>query len=282
MTSKDSIGFVYNPLLPDAIQLAKTLMDSAKRYYTCWISPVEPLKIKSEHIESTSIIVTIGGDGTILRAARIASPNNIAILGINMGRIGFMTELSVPEAQDRLLSYLDGSPRIEKRMMLQATFKKKQEAQSITIHALNDVVINRASTSKLLDIDAQINDTHVATYRADGIIVSTGTGSTGYSLAAGGPVIYPEANLILVQPLAAHISFSKSLIVSGNDVINLRVRDRLQSTISLDITTNILEMDSSVYISRSPHSTLFLRHGDTSTFYGSLASKLSGNKSARS
>lgn len=279
MTYKNSIGFVYNSTLPDAIQLANTLMDSARRYYTCWISPVETLNANSEHIESASIIVTIGGDGTILRVARIASPNNIAILGINMGRIGFMTELSVPEAQDRLLSYLDGSPRIEKRMMLQATFKKQQEAQSTTMHALNDVVINRASTSKLLDINTQINDTHVATYRADGIIISTGTGSTSYALAAGGPVIYPESNMILVQPLAAHISFSKSLIISGSDVINLRVQDKLQSTISVDITSNILDVDSIVYISRSPHSTLFLRHGDNSAFYGNLASKLSGNKS---
>ena len=226
MTSRNLVGMVYNPQVPEASELVSSLADSLNLRGRYWTSSTERLEDKRDEFDSTVLILVAGGDGTILRAVRVVAPFSIPIVGINLGRVGFMTELSVQEAAERLPEYLNGSLRVEKRMMLSASVTPASaETPRLTLHALNDVVVGRGVAGRMLDISTTIDGVPLTSYRADAIIVSTATGSTGYALSVGGPVLYPEAQVILIQPIAAHTGMRSGVIVPGDSVVRLKTSD---------------------------------------------------------
>ena len=276
MPTQKLIGFVYNPRIPEAEALVDRLVDTLGLRGSVWVAPAETLDVDSETVNSTSTIIIAGGDGTILRVAQLAAPHSVPILGINMGRVGFMSELTVEDAPTKIPFYLDGGARVEERMMIQASVVLGGGGDSdVTLHALNDVVVNREPVARMLDIEARIDGVPLTNYRADGVIVATATGSTGYSLAAGGPVLYPEARLMLIQPLAAHMSFETGLVVPGDSVIELSVGGAGEAVLSADVVTNtVLGPEHTVVVKRSPHVARFLRAGGASDFYTSLARRL--------
>jgi NAD+ kinase len=198
----------------------------------------------------------------------------VPILGVNLGRVGFMTELAVDEAADGIPAYVEGDHRVEVRMMLQASLLKPSGETVIQVHALNDVVVSRGVVPRLLDIDVSVSGVPLTTYRADGVIVSTATGSTGYALAAGGPTLYPEAREILIQPVAAHMGLQTGLIVPEDSVIELAV-DSDDAGLSVDSFTDArLGRGDRVVVRRSPHQARFLRAGPPSSFYGTVTQRL--------
>ena len=190
------VGLVYNPKLGDTRPLLESLIPSLGLRGRSWISTPSDLPEHADRFVETSVVVVAGGDGTILRTVREVAPSGLPIVGINMGRVGFMSELSVEEAVEKLPSYLNGAHRVEERMMLTARVGAPgQSEESHELHALNDVVVARGNTVRLLDIRTTVNGVPLTTYRTDALIVATATGSTGYSLSAGGPIVYPEARL---------------------------------------------------------------------------------------
>lgn len=275
MTDKHLVGFMYSPSVPDALEVITSLIKQLDLADKSWVASVSEPEITADTLDATALIVTAGGDGTIIRVNRLASPYRIPIVGINMGRVGFMAEVSVDEAAARLPEYLKGTVRLEERLMLQAEVTSRSNGEArVVAHALNEVIV-RGTLPRLLDVEVVIDGARLATYRADGVIVSTPTGSTGYALSAGGPVLQPEAKVLLIQPLAAHISLQTGLIVPDDSTIELAVADDDEAMISVDnLTYATLALNEKVVIKKSPYSASFLRADPPSAFYRSLTQRL--------
>ncbi|HHV60436.1 MAG TPA: NAD(+)/NADH kinase [Clostridiaceae bacterium] len=171
-------------------------------------------------LKNSDIIVCLGGDGTFLSVARMAYKYDKPILGINLGTLGFLTDIEKDDYKDVALKLLTNDLDIEERMMLKAEIIKNKKVESVDI-ALNDVVVSRIALSRILHIKAYINDVYVDTFPGDGIIVSSPTGSTAYSLSAGGPIVEPDMNLMVVTPICPHILYSRSFITSGDRKVKI-------------------------------------------------------------
>jgi len=265
------VGILYHPKIAAAGGLAEELanflpsIDAAVWLCSAW----EEEQARSE-IEGTDLILSIGGDGTILRAARAALSHSVPIVGINLGRLGFMTELGPDEALDRLPQYLRGEGWIDERAMLEV-----QLADGGHYHALNDVFIGRAAIPRLVNVETSIDGALLTTYRADGVILSTATGSTGYSLAAGGPILCPQAKEMVLNPLSPHLAFANALVLPSTAVIELRVHTTHRAMLSVDGQVNVdLENGDCVRVRLSPHVACFLRAQPAGHFYGTLMSRL--------
>lgn len=170
-------------------------------------------------------VLVLGGDGTLLQAARELLQRHIPLLGINLGTLGFLTSAEKSELPKCLDSVLDDSCSIDERMMLEGVAYHGSEKIQMNI-ALNDVIIARAGFSRLVELKIYVNGELLSIYNADGIIVSTPTGSTGYSLSAGGPIIFPQTNVIVITPICPHSLQARSLVVSGENRIMIEIGRR--------------------------------------------------------
>ena len=270
------IGFVYNERVPEAQGLARCLATDLGLAARSWLFPAGGLEEARELLPETSLVVTVGGDGTILRTVRVVSPHGIPLVGVNMGRVGFMTELAVGEALERLPRYLNGHCRVEERMMLRARVLSGPDGETAAgFHALNDVVVGRGAVARLVDVAVSIDGAAMSTYRADGVIVATATGSTGYALSVGGPIVYPEARVMLVEPIAAHISFDIGVVLPGDSIVDLEVVGGQEAILSIDGFVDTPLSDGAVVrVDRSPHVARFLRAAPPAAFYASLPRRL--------
>ncbi len=180
------------------------------------------------------LLVVMGGDGTILRTVRFVSEYNIPIVGINLGEFGYLTEVNLNEMFSALELICRGNYQTEKRMMLDITISLGEETvrqQSI----LNDVVITRGNLSRILDLETTVNGRYLTTFRADGIIISTPTGSTAYSLSAGGPIVFPEQDSFIINPICPHTLTNRPIIIPDNVVIKVILWTKGQgATLTLD------------------------------------------------
>ncbi len=183
-------------------------------------------------LSECDVIITIGGDGTIITASKFAVEYDKPILGVNAGRLGFLAEVEIDEI-DSLELLAKGEYTIEERMMIKATVKNDRDEKSY--YALNDFVFSKGSLSKIIDLDVFCMDKHVSSYRADGIIISTPTGSTAYSLSVGGPIVEPNMKLIILTPISPHSLFDRSIIFSTNDVLSVKVQGRKDAPVYLTI-----------------------------------------------
>ncbi|HHV96658.1 MAG TPA: NAD(+)/NADH kinase [Clostridiaceae bacterium] len=168
-----------------------------------------------EIIKDADILVCLGGDGTFLKAARAVYKKNIPILGINLGNLGFLTEVEKNEIEEAVNCLMVGKYIVEERMMLEATIIRNDKIIGNDT-ALNDIVISRGALSRILRVKTYINDVFVDMFPGDGLIVSSPTGSTAYSLAVGGPIVEPDIDLIIVSPICPHILYSRSFITASN------------------------------------------------------------------
>ena len=269
------IGFMQSRSIPGASDVIRSLIGTLDLCDRSWVAPADDRDIDPDTLRATALIVTAGGDGTIIRVNRLAAPYSIPIVGINMGRVGFMAELSVESAAERLPQYLKGDVRTEERLMIQAEVASRSNGETrIVAHALNEAIV-RGTLPRLLDLEVTIDGVKLATYRADGVIVSTPTGSTGYALSAGGPVLQPEAKVLLIQPLAAHISLQTGLVVPDDSTVELAVAEGREAMISVDNLTNAtLQPGEKVVIKKSPYIAGFLRADPPSAFYSTLTRRL--------
>lgn len=223
------------------------------------------------------VIVVFGGDGTILHAARQAAPRGIPILGVNLGGFGFLAEVSDSEVGAALSRLLEGDYHLDERIMLRAQVLQEGRAAREFL-ALNDVVVTKSGYARLVRLRTEVNGEHLATYLADGLIAATPTGSTAYSLSAGGPIVHPDVDVIVLTPICAHTLNARAVIVSGADVITIRVHPMGTPSGPPVLTVDgqeghRLEADDDVRVERSPHRTRLIRLGREG-FYSRLRHKL--------
>ena len=220
----------------------------------------------------TELVLGIGGDGTILHVARIVAPFAVPILGINLGRLGFITEIDGDDILSSLPDLLKGGGRIEERAMLKAQIEDK------TFHALNDVVL-RSVAVRLVNIEAKVDGTPLTTYRADGVIMATATGSTSYSLASGGPILHPQSREIILQPISCHLGLSHALVMPPQSIVELKFGPKEKVVLSIDGQAEVrLSNGRNVTVKLSPYTTRFLKIREPGYFYGSLWQKLTGRR----
>lgn len=227
-----------------------------------------------EMVERSDILVILGGDGTLLNAARCVAGTGIPLFGINLGNLGFLTEIEVPEIVDAFSKILLGEYKIEERIMLETrVIRKANEAASLT--AFNDVVLAKCGLSRIMQLEVSIDGNYVDTYTADGLIVATPTGSTAYSLSAGGPIVSPYVDSLIITPICPHTLYARSLVISSSEKINVIVRSNYSE---LNLTADgqedfFLQSGDQIEIKKSKHSAKLIKLQEKN-FYRLLRTRL--------
>ena len=226
----------------------------------------ETLKNKADFLFS------IGGDGTLLKAVTYVRDSDISILGINTGRLGFISSVSAGQIDDSITDILKGNYKINERTLLELSTKKNLFKDSN--FALNEVAVSKKDTSSMIRIDAYVDDEFLNTYWADGLVVSTPTGSTGYSLSCGGPIIMPGTNNIIITPNAPHNLNVRPIVIDDNSVIKLKVEDRDQlAMVSLDSRSRAFDSDTELTIQKAKFKTKLIQPQNNS-FTSTIRNKL--------
>jgi NAD+ kinase len=276
----EKIGILCHPLNRAACPLAeefKNFLDA--RGLSVWVCSAWETDRVRQQLDGTELIVTVGGDGTILRAAQAVVSNLVPIVGINLGKLGFMTELNVAEARDKLLDLLEGKGWIDERDMLEARVSAPDRKQPVVLHALNDIVMARGEIARMIRVKAFIDGGELTTYRADGVILSTATGSTGYALSAGGPILHPQSDEFLLLPILPHLSLAYTLVLPHSASVKLCIDAAHMTTLSIDGHINLsLPSGAELEVRKSTKRTLFLRVHPRASFYSSLEQRLRGKK----
>jgi len=169
------------------------------------------------------LIVVLGGDGTLLSVARLAGELRTPILGVNLGNLGFLTEITRHELFDVLEQIVQGEFSVSERMRLDVSVRRGNEVVG-RYRVLNDIVINKGALARIIDMEVYVNDSYLTTFKADGLIVSSPTGSTAYNMAAGGPIICPGTDCFVITPICPHMLTNRPMIVSADSVIRIEVR----------------------------------------------------------
>lgn len=268
------IGILYRPLSERTRDLAEKLEQLlSSRQISAWRCATCDEDEARSQVPGTDLILSVGGDGTIIRTVRIVTPLPIPILGINLGRLGFITEIDGNDVLRHLPDLLEGKGWIEERAMLEA------QVDDSRFHALNDVVL-RSAVVRLVNVQAQVDGQLITTYRADGTIVATATGSTAYSLACGGPILHPQSREMVLQPISCHLGLNHALVLPPQSTLTLSVARGEQAVVSVDGQVELpLSDGQSIRVMLSPHTARFLRTHDPAHFYGSLWQKLGGRAS---
>lgn len=225
------------------------------------------------------LVITLGGDGTVLRAGHVCAPYDVPIMAINMGRFGFLIEVSQDEWQAALTKLLNGEYWVEKRMMLAISVWRGEECLQAW-DVLNEVVIGRGRSVRPVHLAARLDDQPLTTYVADALIAATPTGSTAYALAAGGPILPPELRNILLVPVAPHISLDRAIVLSEGAAINIEVLSDHQAVVSADGQNPVdLKQGDRVEVRAGQHSVHFIRFQEAEYFYRNLISLMDQNPS---
>ena len=224
------------------------------------------------------MLISLGGDGTILRFARQVAEKGTPLLGVNLGKLGFLAEVSVEDLDACLTEVLKGDYFVVERMMLQATIVKN----SMTYIALNDIVVDKFGSSRVLNFETHVNGEYLATFTADGIILSTPTGSTAYALANGGPIVTPHNRAITISPICPHSLTARPVIVPDDSVIRIKV---VSSESKIHITADgqdevMVRPPTEIRVKRSPFSARLVKRRNTS-YYDLLRKKLNWGQDLR-
>lgn len=243
-----------------------------------WLGISEAVCSENDLPESCDILIALGGDGTMLTAARIVGPHGTPILGVNLGKLGFLAEISVDELHESIDDIVSGNYVTEERMILQATSNKDHRLYT----ALNEVVVDKGASPRTLDLETYVNNDYLVTYAADGIIITTPTGSTAYSLAAGGPIVAPQANVITVNPIAPHMLTARPVVIPAESTIRVIVKT---SSKQVHMTTDgqmegFYDSPIEFNIHKAPYTVKLLKRGNRK-FYDLLRTKLMWGKDVR-
>lgn len=225
--------------------------------------------------DQAELVVVLGGDGTLISVARLFSGREVPILGVNLGSLGFLTEITVEELYPRLERCLQGEPRVSDRMMLEVTLHREGKAIE-KCHVLNDVVINKGALARIVDLETRVNRHFLTTYKADGLIVSTPTGSTGYSLSAGGPIIHPLMSCIVITPICPHTLTNRPIVVPDESIISIIVTSSFDENVYLTLDGQVgfeLKEGDSVEVRRALKTTALVQ-SRSRDYYEILRTKL--------
>lgn len=219
-------------------------------------SGIEPSRLP----DRAELVVVLGGDGTLISAARLIGGRDIPILGVNLGSLGFLTEITVDELYPLLTDCLAGDFRVSDRMMLDCSVERG--GVEIANHqVLNDVVINKGALARIVDLDTRVDNLHLTTFKADGLIISTPTGSTGYSLSAGGPIVHPSMNCLAITPICPHTLTNRPVIVADESLISIMVSSRDDEDVFLTLDGQVgveLKSGDLIHVRRAEYSSLLV------------------------
>ncbi len=224
--------------------------------------------------DSTDCVIVLGGDGTLLSVARRAAAMEIPILGVNLGNLGFLTEVEPVNLEKALEALVRGDYTIEERTMVQATVMRAGHSVA-SFSGLNDVVISKGAFARIISLDIFVNEEYYSTFPADGIIVSSPTGSTAYSLSAGGPLISPNIDVMLVTPICPHTLFSRSLVIAGHDRVRVVV-EAPHEDVAVTVDGQVgfkVESHDEIIVERAAQVTRFVRL-QAKSFYGTMRERL--------
>ncbi len=226
----------------------------------------------------SDILISLGGDGTILRLARLVAEHGTPILGVNLGKLGFLTEASLEDLDICLDEVLKGEYLVVERMMLQATTLKPSKSYI----ALNDMVVDKFGTSRVLDLETYVNGEYLATFTADGIILSTPIGSTAYALANGGPIVTPHNRSITISPICPHTLTARPVIVPDDSTINIKIASpRYKVRLTADGQDEVvLQPPTGIRVKKAKQTTRLVKRKNTS-YYDVLRKKLNWGRDVR-
>jgi NAD+ kinase len=269
MNAPKRIALCYNPNAEIARELAFVLRDEIdQRGVEAWVVDDDE---SASSFTGADLVICLGGDGSVLHTARVIMGSPAVILGVNLGRLGFLTEFDGSVALERLDEVLGGAGRVEERTMLRASVTGAAEHY----HGLNEAVVGRATLSRAIQLAVDVSGTRVADYRCDGVIVASATGSTAYALSVGGPILYPESNDLIVVPVAPHLSAQHAVVLPGNETVHITLEQRQQAVLSVDGLADVqLNEGDSVDVSASQFRARFLRLKPRSDFYQRMATQL--------
>jgi NAD+ kinase len=230
------IGFAYNPTNEAAVDVRERAAGWCRmRKIDHWATQAQDFEKLCSELSTTDVLVVLGGDGTFLRAARAVIDVDVPLIGINLGKVGFLSKAEASELEDVLARIVAGEYAIDERMALQARILPAGRKEGgTTHHALNDIVVARGALARVCRLDVAIGPSHLATYIADGLVVASPTGSTGYSFSAGGPVVDPLSRNLIVTPIAGYLSAIRSVVVSPRQIVTCRVVDANEALVSID------------------------------------------------
>jgi NAD+ kinase len=226
-----------------------------------------------EAMTPDDLIVVIGGDGSLLSAANMAIKKKVPVIGVNRGRLGFLTDISPAHLDQELGAVLDGHYQEEQRFLLNL---RLNENKHIVSTALNDIVLNRGHETHLITFDVYVDTQCVSQYRADGLIIATPTGSTAYALSAGGPILHPKLNAIVIVPMFSHSLSARPLVIDANSTIDIKISDRNEHTVEVSCDGHeSYEIEPGQSITINKHAIpLRLLHPQAYYYYDTLRLKL--------
>lgn len=294
------IGILHHPHKPESLELAQEIDQFLRQrnYTDIWHESAWDADSNSKELRSVDFLITLGGDGTLLRAARMGAAHGVPMLGVKMGRLGFVAEVMPDDWQDSLEAVLNDNYWIEERLMVRARVERpiekldekldkkllatpsvKNDTDRAVIceyDALNDIVLSRGDLARVVRIAVQLDGSDLTRYTCDGLIVSTATGSTGYALAVRGPILPPELRNILVIPIAPHLSMDRAVVLSEGAEVRMQVTSDYGAMLTVDGQVMVeVENDDDVVVVGSPHLARFIRLRDRGYFYKALMEKLS-------
>lgn len=235
----------------------------------------EDLRKRVKNHEFDMLIIA-GGDGSVLRAGHLCAPLGLPILGVNLGRIGFLIQVDRNDWREYFDKLLTGEAWVENRMMLHAEHSRAGDSQGKWL-ALNEVVVGRGQNLRPVRLSASVDGRHLTSYVTDGLIASTATGSTAYALAAGGPILPPELRNILLVPIAPHLSVDRAVVLAEGSMVSIRTRSE-NAVLSVDGQPSITLMeDDHVNVCAAEVTAQFVRFGDPGYFYRNLTAHMNEN-----
>jgi NAD+ kinase len=278
LTTLKRLGVMAHPSRPQTAPVAEHIATTLRvRGLDVWCCVEWEEHDVVPRLAETDMVIAIGGDGSMLRAGRVCSQGDVPVLGVNMGHLGFLTEVQdLSEWDETLRAVLAGDYWIEHRMMIRAT-AWHDGAQMFAADALNDVVVSRGTVMGIVRLDTYVDGDWTTTYNADALVISTATGSTAYALASGGPILPPELRNILIVPVAPHLSLDRPIVLPEGATVEVAVAEgvRTQTIVAADgATLGDLHPHDRVQVQASERVSRFVRLRERNYFYRSLLDRL--------
>jgi NAD+ kinase len=272
------LGFAYNPTNEAALELRERAAGwCAVHGVEEWAAQAGEFEALVRELPGTDALVVLGGDGTFLRATRAVAEVDVPILGVNLGKVGFLSRIEAGDLETMLGHLVAGEFDVDLRMALCGRILRggRDEPAGPRFNALNDVVVARGSLARVCRLAVSIDGSHLATFVADGLVVASPTGSTGYSFSAGGPILDPVSRNLVVTPIAAYLSAIRSVVVSPAQTVRCRVVDAYEALVSIDGREDLpLEVGDVVEVSALERPIRFVEPRDGMPFWDLLRRKV--------
>lgn len=269
------VAVLYNPYSEATVQRSEELAAWLRaRGIMAWRGVSQEARDNQGELHAIDLMVAMGGDGTVLRAARLCFPLDIPVLAVALGHLSFMSEVQPDEVYEALERVMQGGGWHDERSLIRATLYRGGHPV-VEYTALNEVALSRSDISRVIKAHVSVDDSPLTTYHSDGVLVATATGSTAYALAAGGPIMDPRSRALLLVGIAPHLTSVPSMVLHEDAVVTIRIESRHHAILAVDGRENLpLHYGDEIVVRRSPKVCTFVRLRPSSQFYTQLVARL--------